>query len=58
LLGFNKPRRKVIICKCKTSDAFRLAVASGSATAFTKDLAEKKAMETLFEKVAVDVTDF
>jgi 1-phosphofructokinase len=39
-------------------DAFRLAVASGSATAFTKDLAEKKAMETLFEKVAVDVTDF
>jgi 1-phosphofructokinase len=39
-------------------DAFRLAVASGSATAFTKDLAEKKAMETLFERVTVDVTVF
>lgn len=42
----------------KPVDAFRLAVASGSATAFTKDLAEKKDMETLFELVDVEVTDF
>lgn len=39
-------------------DAFRLAVASGSATAFSKDLAEKKDMETLFDLVNVDVNAY
>lgn len=39
-------------------DAFRLAVASGSATAFTKDLATKKDMETLFRLVEVKVNDY
>ncbi|SEO49177.1 1-phosphofructokinase [Amphibacillus marinus] len=41
-----------------TSEAFRYAVAAGSATAFNHDLAEKKDVEALLPLVMVEETDF